>query len=162
MKSSFATLCFLSLFVFCAKAQKNSLSFESLLLSYFEIKNALVLTDAKPASEKAAKLVSVIKSIDIKTLSEAESNAFGSVNQKLMSSAINIAESELIEEQRKDFINLSDQIVLLAKHNKIANLPVYQQYCPMKKATWLSSKREIENPYYGNEMLDCGKVTATF
>jgi hypothetical protein len=31
----------------------------------------------------------------------------------------------------------------------------------MKKAAWLSETEEIRNPYFGNDMLECGKVTAT-
>ncbi len=29
-------------------------------------------------------------------------------------------------------------------------------YCPMKKASWLQKKGDIQNPYYGAEMLECG------
>ena len=39
---------------------------------------------------------------------------------------------------------------------------VYYQYCPMafnnKGAYWLSNQSVIRNPYFGNEMLECGKV----
>jgi hypothetical protein len=31
----------------------------------------------------------------------------------------------------------------------------------MKKASWLSETEEVRNPYYGDDMLECGKVTAT-
>jgi hypothetical protein len=35
------------------------------------------------------------------------------------------------------------------------------QYCPMKKASWLSDSKDIRNPYYGANMLDCGSVKTT-
>ena len=39
---------------------------------------------------------------------------------------------------------------------------LYQAYCPMynnnKGAQWLSDSREIQNPYYGSEMMKCGEV----
>jgi hypothetical protein len=38
---------------------------------------------------------------------------------------------------------------------------LYQQYCPMKKAYWLSETPTIKNPYYGKEMPTCGKTTET-
>lgn len=41
------------------------------------------------------------------------------------------------------------------------NHAVYYQYCPMKKAYWLSMEKEIKNPYYGSSMLTCGKVIET-
>jgi hypothetical protein len=31
----------------------------------------------------------------------------------------------------------------------------------MKKATWLSETNAIKNPYYGKQMLTCGKTTET-
>jgi hypothetical protein len=40
--------------------------------------------------------------------------------------------------------------------------PVYHDHCPMfndgKGAMWLSESKEIKNPYYGSEMITCGKV----
>jgi membrane fusion protein, copper/silver efflux system len=40
------------------------------------------------------------------------------------------------------------------------------QHCPMadndKGADWLSSEKEIMNPYFGESMLRCGEVTKTF
>ena len=38
---------------------------------------------------------------------------------------------------------------------------VYLEYCPMAKASWLSSEKEISNPYLGNKMLKCGSVKET-
>ncbi|RYF87461.1 MAG: DUF3347 domain-containing protein, partial [Chitinophagaceae bacterium] len=45
---------------------------------------------------------------------------------------------------------------------KLSSQPIYLQYCPMKKASWLSSEKQIRNPYYGSSMLTCGEVTETF
>ena len=40
--------------------------------------------------------------------------------------------------------------------------PLYIQYCPMANndqgATWISSKEEIVNPYFGDLMLHCGNI----
>lgn len=39
---------------------------------------------------------------------------------------------------------------------------IYYQFCPMandgKGANWLSKENVIKNPYYGSEMLHCGKT----
>jgi len=35
---------------------------------------------------------------------------------------------------------------------------LYEDYCPMKKMSWLSESKEIKNPFYGSKMLSCGKV----
>jgi len=44
---------------------------------------------------------------------------------------------------------------------KLSDAPLYQQYCPMKKSYWLSKDAAIKNPYYGKQMLTCGKVSDT-
>lgn len=35
---------------------------------------------------------------------------------------------------------------------------LYEASCPMAKANWLQGTKEINNPYMGQEMLDCGSV----
>jgi hypothetical protein len=43
--------------------------------------------------------------------------------------------------------------------------PVYHTFCPMafddKGGYWLSEEKKVYNPYFGDEMLHCGKVTET-
>jgi len=43
--------------------------------------------------------------------------------------------------------------------------PVYYQHCPManggKGANWLSKENAVKNPYYGSQMLTCGKTVET-
>jgi len=43
--------------------------------------------------------------------------------------------------------------------------PVYYQHCPManggKGANWLSKENAVKNPYYGSQMLSCGKTVET-
>ena len=42
---------------------------------------------------------------------------------------------------------------------------VYYQFCPMafneKGAFWLSTTKEISNPYFGDQMLTCGEIKET-
>ena len=133
----------------------------ALLISYYGIKDALVASDATTAAAKAADLVKAIDGTDVKALSEAGHKAFVAVQDKLKSDAQNIAATNKIEVQRNSFSPLSNNIYSLAKSAKLTTRPVYQQYCPMKKMYWLSSEAGIKNPYYGNMMLTCGKVTDT-
>ena len=162
MKSIIATaiiICTLSLSV---TAQKTTESYTQLLASYYNIKDALVKTDAITAATKAGEFVITMTAIDMKTLSEADHTAFMGLNEKLLSDAGHISDSKDIKKQREYFQTFSDNLSVLAKAVKLSEQPVYQQYCPMKKAFWLSSEATVKNPYYGNAMLTCGKVTATF
>jgi hypothetical protein len=82
------------------------------------------------------------------------------LQQKLISDAEQIAATKDVKRQRERFNDFSNNMFVLAKAIKLSE-PVYQQYCPMKKTYWLSSEAAIKNPYYGNQMLTCGNVSAT-
>jgi len=125
-----------------------------LLSSYYSIKDALVSGNANASSSKAAEFVKTATSLDEKSLPVEYRNA-------LLKDAEEISKSKEIKQQRELFAGFSANMVALAKAVKLTAEPVYQQYCPMKKASWLSSNKAIKNPYFGSAMLTCGKVTET-
>jgi hypothetical protein len=159
MKSLITTGVLTLLIVFSGNAQKTSSALSPILSLYYNVKDALVNSDAKTASAKAGDLTKTINSIDFKTLSTTEQNAFGSLKDKLVSDANNISENNDIGKQKAYFSFVSTNIYSLAKLVRLSDQPVYQQYCPMKKAYWLSNEAAIKNPYYGKQMLSCGKVS---
>jgi hypothetical protein len=82
----------------------------------------------------------------------------------LKEDAEQISETKDIPNQRNHFISLSKNIYSVIKISKLET-PIYYQFCPMankgKGANWLSLENKIKNPYYGNQMLTCGKVVET-
>lgn len=134
----------------------------SILPLYFGLKNALVNSDASSASSRASALVKAINSVDVKLLPASESKVFMALQSKLIYDARHIAEVQKIEHQREHFASLSNNMYSLAKSVRLSNQLVYRDYCPMKKAYWLSADKVIENPYYGSEMPDCGDVKNVF
>ena len=86
---------------------------------------------------------------------------FMSLRDKLAFDSRHISESTDIHHQREHFTSLSANMVTLAKQATLSQQPVYEDYCPMKKAYWLSSETAIKNPYFGSSMPTCGKVAAT-
>ena len=128
---------------------------------YYDVKDALVASDGATASKKATTLLAAIKGIDMSQLTPAESNAFTPLQEKLSFDARHISEVQDVSHQREHFSSLSNNMYTLAKAVKLSTGPVYQDYCPMQKAYWLSKDKEIKNPYYGSQMLTCGKVEKT-
>ena len=124
------------------------------LQSYYQLKDALVAGNSKLASESATSFIRNLNGISYTVISE------GNVNT-LLTDAGSIANAKSIDKQRVAFANFSTNMAAVAKSLKFASSPVYLQYCPMKKASWLSSEKEIKNPYYGSSMLSCGSVTDT-
>ncbi len=136
-------------------AQDSSKSQTAQLLTYYyDIKDALVAGDANDAAMHAEEFVKTLNGVDHKIISE------GNVHT-LLKDAGAISESNDIKKQRKHFENFSLNMSALAKASDLSDDAIYEQYCPMKDAYWLSSEKEIKNPYYGNSMLSCGKVVET-
>ncbi len=132
--------------------------------SYFELKNALVKTDANMASLKAANLASLLSKVDMSKLENSQHEVWMKVYTDLIAKSEVIAKSKNIEDQRTQFMDVSKNMHELAKVAKL-DTPVYYQHCPMyndgKGANWLSMENAVKNPYYGSQMLSCGKTVET-
>lgn len=155
MKKIFLLVAFFAtLFVQSSFAQDSTSQLSGLLTSYYNIKDALVAGNAGTAASSSSEFLKTATGIDAATISQDKINA-------LMKDATAISEAKDLKKQRELFSNFSNNMAALAKTVKLTSQPVYQQYCPMKKANWLSSNRAIKNPYYGSAMLTCGKVVET-
>jgi hypothetical protein len=122
-----------------------------LLNNYISVKNALVSSNGKAASEFINTLYNTVK-LEENFLQKPE---LLKASEKLYKAGNDI------EKQRAAFNDVSTVMWKLVKGSEIVNEPVYYQYCPMKKAYWLSKEKEIKNPFYGSNMLTCGKVVDT-
>lgn len=118
---------------------------------YIDLKNALVASDVMKAAEASASLVFSLQ--DVK-------NGAKALNEAKM-----VAGAKNIEESRKMFAALSNEMLELIKANKLTMGAIYVEYCPMADgkagASWLSNEAAIMNPYYGEKMMKCGSVKET-
>ncbi|TCD04245.1 DUF3347 domain-containing protein [Pedobacter frigidisoli] len=119
-----------------------------ILNQYVELKNALVGSDSAIAQKSAIALE--------KSLANYEGC------EPTAEIAAKIASSVDLVMQRKNFTVLSADVIALFKNTEIESGTLYVQHCPMANkgdgGDWLSTKKEIRNPYYGNAMLECGRV----
>ena len=128
--------------------------------NYFSLKDALVKTDSKTASAKSKDLLSAITAVKMETLKMDVHMTWMKVYKDLTVDAKNISETQDIKKQRELFKSLSKNTYELKKVSKFTE-PVYYQYCPMQDANWLSKENTVKNPYYGSQMLSCGKTVET-
>lgn len=143
---------------------KNNLN--EVLNSYFDLKNALVESDFKKSKEKVSILKEKIQKIEVNTFSKQQKDFFNTIQMPLKESFETFSQETDIKKQRVIFEKISENIYRLISTFKANSQPTYRQYCPMalkgKGAYWLSEKKEIRNPYFGDEMLKCGSVEAQF
>lgn len=131
------------------------------LEAYFELKDALVETDATLASEKATALLAEMNSVQIDGLS-AEALMLWEVSGKDAKIATEaLINATDVEVQRDYFIPLSNALIDMMKSYGPLDNAIYIQRCPMVRggeADWLSKEEKILNPYFGSQMLTCGSV----
>jgi hypothetical protein len=132
-----------------------------ILPAYYQLKDALVAGDAKAAATASGTLLKSINGVDMTVLAPKDHQAFMALQDKLAYDSRHISESTDINHQREHFTSLSANLFKLAKQARLSDQPIYEDYCPMKKAYWLSSDAAIKNPYFGSKMLTCGKVSTT-
>jgi hypothetical protein len=132
--------------------------------NYFSVKDALVKTDGATASTKSTELLSAINAVKMDKLEMDVHMVWMKVVADLKKDAKNIADTKDASKQRDHFMNLSKNMYSLMKISK-TDTPTYYQFCPMandgKGANWLSKENTIKNPYYGSQMLSCGKTVET-
>lgn len=161
-----AIVTLLSINLCIANAQMNQSQNELSIVfeKYFEIKDALVSTNGKSAAEKAKELTAAIKNVNMDKLTAEQHAVWMNVQKDLAEDAEHISDTGDATHQRDHFVTLSTAIYKLQKVSK-TETPVYYQFCPMansgKGANWLSKDKSIKNPYYGSQMLTCGKTVET-
>jgi len=128
--------------------------------SYFGIKDALVKSDGASASEKAKNLLNAINEVRMDDLSMEANTVWMKTLEPLKNATKAIADTKDVEKQRSHLNALSKEVHSLINVSNFTQ-PVYYQYCPMKDANWLSKEETVKNPYFGSQMLSCGKTVET-
>ena len=114
---------------------------------YLRIKDALVSSNPTEAQAAAKHLDSLWTT--------------NSPGDQLLSSVRQIASTSDLAAQREAFYSLT-QAYLVSLESKPGEDTLYLQFCPMafdfEGATWISREKVVMNPYFGDEMLNCGVV----
>jgi|UniRef100_UPI004049A265 hypothetical protein len=118
---------------------------------YLHLKDVLVLSDSTQAQTAAKDLAITLRKIK------------GCENSAVMADKIVAGLS--LSNQRINFTSLSADLIGMFKRAEIISGSIFVQYCPMANegqgGYWLASGTEIRNPYFGDEMLNCGEVIET-
>lgn len=129
---------------------------------YLHVKNALANDDAGGAASGAKAMEAAIGNLDKSLLTAEQKTAYDANEEEMKEHAGHIAKNgDNIKHQRSHFVMMSEVVYDLVKSFG-AGRPVYHDHCPMARdsqgAMWLSEVKEIKNPYFGAEMLKCGRV----
>ncbi|HPE82660.1 MAG: DUF3347 domain-containing protein [Aequorivita sp.] len=130
-----------------AEVEFNDPKVEAIFNQYLQVEAALVNTDAVKTATESLKLEKLLKDTEADEATQTAVSA--------------MATTEDIGVQRQNFETLSSSIEKMLQ-GSLKSGTLYKQYCPMafnnKGAYWISSSKDILNPYFGDKMLKCGRV----
>lgn len=129
---------------------------------YLHLKNELAGDNSTGAAKAGEALLASIGQLDKSLLSMEQKSLYNQHITGLKDAAQAITEqSGNISVQRQHFSHMSDAAYAMVKAFG-AGRPIYHDHCPMyndnKGGMWLSEMKEVKNPYFGAEMLTCGRV----
>lgn len=121
--------------------------FDKSFQTYLNLKDAFILDNNEGAAEIAIFLAPQLFKCNL--AKEAEL-------------AIKISRTKDLAVQRDLFILLSSSFVQVVQKENLQKGKVYIEFCSManngKGAYWVSTEKQIRNPYFGNDMLKCGEI----
>ena len=118
---------------------------KSVLDHYLMIQTALAKDSIKGLDENANSIAKAVRSDEMKMLSP-----------DVARQAETLAKAKDLKAAREAFKPLSASLVKYLADHKAGKGTYHEAYCPMVKASWLQTDKEIKNPYMGTSMLDCG------
>ncbi|MEZ4884343.1 MAG: efflux RND transporter periplasmic adaptor subunit [Chitinophagales bacterium] len=133
--------------------------------AYLQLKDALVATDFEAANLASMALKQAMEKTDMMLL-KGEVHTYWMEQLKPLNVHLDLLQkAKGVEDQRKQFSNVSDLLTVMVKAFGIDGTDLYVQFCPMGfdniGAYWLSEVAQIQNPYFGDKMMKCGSVTDT-
>jgi len=122
--------------------------------------------NSEDAQKQAGNVISVLAKVNMELLTDSEAMMDWMMNLKDMNTALNtISASSDIKVQRASFDAFNQAMFKSLKSYGAAGDKVYYQHCPMandkKGAHWLSTSKDISNPYFGGMMKSCGSTKET-
>lgn len=114
---------------------------------YLKIQSELAKDSLKGVEEQASAIAKAVLGDDMKMLSP-----------DVARQAETLAKAKDLKAAREAFKPLSASLIKYLADHKTGKGVYHEAYCPMAKASWLQTEKEIKNPYYGKSMLDCGTL----
>lgn len=133
--------------------------------AYLPLKDAFVNSTAAQAAQGAQAVINALSGVNM-GLIKGEAHLYWMTQlNTLQNHGKNIAAGTNVEQQRRDFDQLSQALIRTLEVFGIPGDTLYVQHCPMAfdnaGADWISKDPQIRNPYFGEKMMSCGLTQET-
>ncbi len=117
---------------------------------YFRVTEALVASDINQVNEVVEEYNSLLSSPEFANYKEVKAL----VGQ--------FKTARRLEDKRVVYSDLTHEVYQLVKNSGLPKGELFLMHCPMafdnKGASWLSYRKDVLNPYFGEKMLKCGSI----
>ena len=146
------------------KSFKQQLS--NVLDNYLKLKDALVKSNEEQSEAAAKETLIALNAVDMKLLTGEAHIKWMKQQMSIKNNLNGIIQMKGLEMKRSHFSIVSEKLSAAIQSFGIDKTEeVYVDFCPMANnssgAYWLSTEKDIENPYFGDSMLKCGSIKAT-
>ncbi|WPP50098.1 DUF3347 domain-containing protein [Catalinimonas niigatensis] len=134
--------------------------------AYLNIEEALVNDNAEAAKAEAQELINLLQRHEQENIGlEPEvKNFYTNAAHIIRQSAVNIVNADELLEIRSAFSAMAPATYKMAKVSDFFDNELYYHFCPQsfdnRGAYWLSSDKEINNPYAEQDKKSCGETVA--
>jgi Cu(I)/Ag(I) efflux system membrane fusion protein len=139
---------------------------DKVLAGYFGLRAALSRDDLPQAIATARRISALAQQVDAALLRATARDSWIEAGAMIADLATSLADAGDLAAARAFFFDLSQVMIdSVEQWGAGGGTPVLVFHCPMARdgagADWLQTTTEVENPYYGAQMLRCGAQTAT-
>jgi Cu(I)/Ag(I) efflux system membrane fusion protein len=142
--------------------EKFILQLENFIDFYFKIHKQLTKDSPVKVNFLSKEALKTLQEIEINLLTEKTLTQWMNQFKDLTKAMQKLSKSKNLEIQREIFSILSVNLEKTLRLFPIRNTKVFKASCPMafknKGASWLQKTRDISNPYFGESMINCGKI----
>ena len=144
-------------------SQKAKDALKPLFTEYLSMKDALTNDNLENAKKAGSNILKTVDGLNMALFTGESHNVWMGLSSDLKNTLQHVQHFKTLEEIRKAFQQVSNIIIGLETSFNPNDEALYVMHCPMannnKGADWLSTSKEVKNPYYGQSMLTCGEVT---
>lgn len=144
-------------------SQQAKDALKPLFTEYLSMKDALTNDNLESAKKAGSTILKTVDGLNMSLFTGESHNVWMGLSSDLKNVLQQVQHFKTLEEIRKAFQQVSNTMIGLETSFNPNEEAIYVMHCPMannnKGADWLSTSKEVKNPYYGQSMLTCGEVT---
>jgi uncharacterized protein DUF3347 len=135
---------------------------KEVIKSYLKLKDSFFDGDVNKIDANITNMQTKSDSVDLSLLNEDGKRAWEQHYNLYSDKLKETKHIKGIDGKRSYFSHISEIVYCTVKSFDLKGMELYTIYCPMafdkKGAYWVNENKQIQNPYFGNEMPDCGKI----